>query len=322
MAILLFAEHENGTVKKATLQAASLAKAMADASGDSVEAIAINGTADGLAVLGEYGVSKVHNASDSSGGVFADMKHAAIVNEAAAAVGANVVVIAQSYDGKSIAPRVAVGLDAALLSGVTSVPDAANGYAVSRTANSGKGIETIKTSKDKVVVTVKVNSYRAEATGGSAEVVDFASSNDAGAGAVGTENVRASNKISITEADTVVSGGRGMKGPENWGLIEELAGLLGAGTSCSKPVADMDWRPHHEHVGQTGIQIAPNLYIAIGISGAIQHLAGVNSSKNIVVINKDPEAPFFKIADYGIVGDLFEVVPKITDAVKKVKGGA
>ncbi|MEZ4687853.1 MAG: electron transfer flavoprotein subunit alpha/FixB family protein, partial [Bacteroidia bacterium] len=199
--------------------------------------------------------------------------------------------------------------------------DPANNWEAARLAYSGKGVETTHATADKAIITVKANSYELKEQPTTAAIVafDFQSAGRS-LGAVAKEIVKAAEGISLTEAEIVVSAGRGMKGKENWGMIEEMAGLLGAATACSKPVADMEWRPHHEHVGQTGIQIAPNLYIAIGISGAIQHLAGVSSSKTIVVINKDPEAPFFKIADYGIVGDLFEVVPKLNEAIREIKG--
>ncbi|MCL4138395.1 UNVERIFIED_CONTAM: hypothetical protein GTU68_040521 [Idotea baltica] len=228
--------------------------------------------------------------------------------------------MAQTYNGRAIAPRVAVKLGAAALSGVIELVDSSQGFKSKRMTYSGKGVEEFNTSKEKLVITVKANGYKIEEnpTSLTIEPTSF-SPNEMNIGGIAREVIKASEGISLTEADNVVSAGRGMKGPENWGMIEELASLVGAATACSKPVADMDWRPHHEHVGQTGIQIAPNLYIAIGISGAIQHLAGVSSSKNIVVINKDPEAPFFKIADYGIVGDLFEVVPKLIESIKAAK---
>ena len=228
--------------------------------------------------------------------------------------------MAQTYNGRAVAPRVAVKLKAAPLSGVVSLVDAGNSFQSAKFSYSGKGVENFKVEKEKLVITVKNNGYHIaeNPTSVNIEEADYSpSSSDLDA--VAREIVRESTGISLTEADNVVSAGRGMKGPENWGMIEELASLIGAATACSKPTADMGWRPHHEHVGQTGIQVAPNLYIAIGISGAIQHLAGVSSSKNIVVINKDPEAPFFKIADYGVVGDLFDVVPRLIEAIKAAK---
>ena len=321
MSVLFFIEHSNGKIKNAIRQAATYAADLAAKMGTTANGVVL-GTADASAVseLGNFGIAKIFHASNNALDKFSSTAYAAAIQSVAKASGATVVVLSQTYDGKAIAPRLSVKLDTALLSGVMDLADPNNGFQVRRLTNSGKGIETIRTPKGGAVITVKPNSYKALEKGGSAsvEAFDFTpSSNDLQA--VGKEVHKASSKISITEADTVVSGGRGFKGPENWGLLLDFADALGAGTACSKPVADMDWRPHHEHVGQTGIQISPNLYIAIGISGAIQHLAGVNASKNIVVINKDAEAPFFKIADYGIVGDLFEVLPKLTEAVKKAK---
>lgn len=318
MSVLLYAEHSNGSVKKAVLQAATVGKALADQLGTDLVAVAFGpGAGSTAGDLGNYGVSKVLTAEGVA--AFNDQAYTAGIAAAAQQVGANAVVMAQTYNGKSVAPRLSVRLDAALLSGITSVPEAGNGFRATRLTNSGKGVETIRSNKGSVVITVRGNSVKESASGGSASVEALSGSFEA-KGAVSKGIEKSSGGISITEADIVVSGGRGIKGPENWSVLLDLAEALHAGTACSKPVADMDWRPHHEHVGQTGIQIGPNLYIAMGISGAIQHLAGVNSSKNIVVINKDPEAPFFKIADYGIVGDLFEVVPKMTARVKELKG--
>jgi electron transfer flavoprotein alpha subunit len=217
--------------------------------------------------------------------------------------------------GRSVAPRVAVRQNAGMVSGVVAFPELTNGFSVKRNVFSGKaqGVYAIKT--DKRVIGVMANSFAIQANDASAEVIEW--NGDAGSSKINVvETKKAGGAVPLPEAERVVSAGRGLKGPENWGMVEELAGLLDAQTACSRPVADMDWRPHHEHVGQTGIAIRPNLYIAVGISGAIQHLAGVNGSKVIVVVNTDPEAPFFKAADYGIVGDAFEVVPKLIEAAK------
>jgi electron transfer flavoprotein alpha subunit len=322
MAVLLFAENANGKFKKAVLEAAGYASELAGKLGVELHAVSIGPVAnDELARLGTYGVSKVHNITDPALAAFSDQGYTRAIGEVAKAIGAKSVVMAQSYNGKALAPRVAARLNAAMVSGATTNPIVeGTTLTVQRGVNSGKGLETIRTNRPTSVITVKMNSYGLKENPKSAAIENFAfasQGSDFGAKSLGV--VKTASKISVTEADTVISGGRGFKGPENWHHLEKLADLLGAATACSKPVADMDWRPHHEHVGQTGIQIAPNLYIAIGISGAIQHLAGVNSSKNIVVINKDPEAPFFKIADYGIVGDLFEVMPKFIAAVEKAK---
>lgn len=320
--VLLFAENASGQLKKPVFEAATYAHDLAKQMGTSVVAVSVGQVTDEeLTQLGKYGVEKVYKVSDSKLDAFANTAYAAAITAVAKQIGANVVVLPQSYNGRAIAPRVAVKLDAAAYSGVIALPETANAYASVRAAFSGKGVEKFQTSKSNLVITLKANGYHIAESPVACSIEAFAFSPEASAlDAVAKEIVKASAGISLTEADSVVSAGRGMKGPENWGMIEELATILGAATACSKPVADIGWRPHHEHVGQTGIQIAPNLYFAIGISGAIQHLAGVSSSKIIVVINKDPEAPFFKIADYGIVGDLFEVVPKLLEAVKKYRG--
>ena len=223
--------------------------------------------------------------------------------------------------GRAIAPGLSARLKAGLVSGATALPDTSNGFQVKKNVFSGKAMCTVSIKTPIKIISINPNIYPVTSTEGSSEIIQ--------------ENIQVSQPvvviksvsktagdIPLTEAEIVVSGGRGMKGPENWGPLEEIARLLHAATACSRPVADSGWRPHHEHVGQTGIAIAPNLYIAIGISGAIQHLAGVNRSKVIVVINKDPEAPFFKSADYGIVGDAFEILPRLIGAIKKLKGVA
>jgi electron transfer flavoprotein alpha subunit len=233
-------------------------------------------------------------------------------------MGATVLVFSNNVNGKAIAPRVAARLKAGLVSGAVALPDTAKGFVVRKNVFSGKAFANVSINTPIRVIALNPNSYPVKEGEGSAEIVPLTVSATPRVKVVST--TPASGHIPLTEAEIVVSGGRGLKGPENWGMIEELARVLGAATACSRPVADAHWRPHNEHVGQTGIAIAPNLYIAIGISGAIQHLAGVNRSKVIVVINKDPEAPFFKAADYGIVGDAFEVVPNMIEAVKKLKG--
>lgn len=324
MSILIFAENAGGQLKKPVFEAATYAYDLAQVSGEAVHAVSVGPVAPAeLEKLGTYGVSQVHQVSGDRLDSFVNAAYAAAVSAVAQAIDARVVVLPQTYNGRAIAPRIAVKLDAAIFSGVISLVDPAHGFDATRAAYSGKGIEELKTTRDRLVITVKANGYQVEEHPTAVSVAPFAFQPEAAdLDTVARELIKATEGISLTEAEIVVSAGRGMKGPENWGMIEELAGLLGAATACSKPTADMGWRPHHEHVGQTGIQIAPNLYIAIGISGAIQHLAGVSSSKNIVVINKDPEAPFFKIADYGVVGDLFEVVPRLIEAIKAVKATA
>jgi electron transfer flavoprotein alpha subunit len=321
MSVLLFAENTGGQFKKATLEAAGYAKAIAGMVGGDVHAVAFGSLEGGQSdQLGKYGVSKLHHITQAGFDKFQDASYTKAVAEIAQKVGAKVVVIPQSYNGRPLAARLAIRLNASLASGVNSLPEwNGSSFTVKRLCNSGKGIETVQTHREVSIFTLKTNSFGLKENATSI-AVEAATVADPGASkATPKELVKTSERLSITEAETVVSGGRGFKGPENWHVLLDLAEALVAGTACSKPVADMDWRPHHEHVGQTGIQIGPNLYIAMGISGAIQHLAGVNTSKNIVVINKDADAPFFKIADYGIVGDLFDVVPKMTEAVKRLK---
>jgi electron transfer flavoprotein alpha subunit len=277
------------------------------------------GTADNaeLAALGIYGASKIVHANNASFDNFDAGVVAKAIADAAEKVGAKTICISQTLTGKAVAPRVAVRLNAGIVSGAVSLPDA--DFVIKKAAFSGKAFAYMKINSDNKVISVVPNSVGANKGEGSASVenIDITPANSR---ITVKEVVRQQGNVApLPEAELVVSAGRGMKGPENWGIIEDLAAVLGATTACSRPVADVHWRPHHEHVGQTGVAIRPNLYIAIGISGAIQHLAGVNQSKCIVVINKDPEAPFFKAADYGIVGDAFEVVPKLTEAIKKFK---
>ncbi|MEM6346098.1 MAG: electron transfer flavoprotein subunit alpha/FixB family protein [Bacteroidota bacterium] len=316
--VLLFAEQSEGSFKKAVLEAATYGYDMAQKMGVSLEAVVV-GSADDAEIqkLGTYGVSKVYKVSDANPDSFINSAYAAAVTQVAKDTGAKVVVMTETYSGRAVAPRVTVKLDASPLNSLVSLVDPASHFDAARMAFSGKGMQELQANRDTIVVTVKSNGYKVSENPVAMNVEEVAYKGSFGVDAVVKEIIKASDGISLTEAESVVSAGRGMKGPENWPMIEELASLIGAATACSKPTADMGWRPHHEHVGQTGIQISPTLYIAIGISGAIQHLAGVSSSKNIVVINKDPEAPFFKIADYGIVGDLFEVVPKMLEAIKK-----
>ena len=276
---------------------------------------------DDLSALGKYGLTKVHMVADAALDQFDAQVFTKIIAQAVEASNASIIVFTHNTTAKAIAPRLSVKLNAGLVAGAVALPDLSSGFSVKKTVFSGKAFAHIAVNTDKKIISLNPNSFNIELGDLTAEVVQFAASIDAAKITVMGVN-KVSGDIALGEADIVVSGGRGLKGPENWGLVTELADLLGAATACSRPVADIHWRPHHEHVGQTGLAIAPNLYIAIGISGAIQHLAGVNRSKVIVVINKDPEAPFFKAADYGIVGDAFEVMPKIIDAVKKLKGVA
>ncbi|HWR33926.1 MAG TPA: electron transfer flavoprotein subunit alpha/FixB family protein, partial [Chitinophagaceae bacterium] len=283
------------------------------------EGIVLGTVSEDLSSLGKYGIKKIHQVSNDTLNHFDAQTYTKVIARVAEAANAKVIVFSNNVDGKAIAPRLSAKLKAGLVSGAVALPDTTNGFIVKKSVFSGKAFANVLLNTDIKIIALNPNAYQTTATDGIAEVVSFNAAVDAPKIKV-TNTIKASGEVLLTEAEIVVSAGRGMKGPENWGMIEELAKVLHAATACSRPVADANWRPHNEHVGQTGIAIAPNLYIAIGISGAIQHLAGVNRSKVIVVINKDAEAPFFKAADYGIIGDAFEVVPKLTASVKKLKG--
>ncbi|MGH1337361.1 MAG: electron transfer flavoprotein subunit alpha/FixB family protein [Aureispira sp.] len=314
MAVLVYAESLSGSIKKAALEAVTYGKQTAAALGTECIALTI-GQADDSDKLGQCGADKVYNVAASND--FDAQVYAGIIANAAKKLNADCVVFAHSSSGKSIAGRVSVRLEAGMVSSVITVPEGSN-FQVKKGVFSGKGFAIYEINTAIKVVTIAPNTFRPEETGSAVAVEQLEVEVPQGRIRV-KEQSTVDGVVPLPEAELVVSAGRGMKGPENWGIIEEMAGILGATTACSRPVADIDWRPHHEHVGQTGVAIRPNLYIAVGISGAIQHLAGVNQSKVIVVINKDPEAPFFKAADYGIVGDLFDVVPRLNAALKKFK---
>ena len=316
MSVLVYTESEQGAFKKAAFEVASYAKAVANQLGTTVTAVAIN-TAD-TSTLGNYGVDKVLNISNSQLDNFNADAYASAIKQAAEKEGAKVVIVSSTADSKYLAPLLAVGLEAGYASNVVEAPSSASPFTVKRTAFTNKAFETTQINTDVKIVGVSNNSFGLIENSGSASAEEFSPSiADFG---VTVESVdKASDKVTIADAETVISAGRGLKGPENWGMIEELADVLGAATACSKPVSDLGWRPHREHVGQTGKPVASNLYIAIGISGAIQHLAGINASKVKVVINTDPEAPFFKAADYGVVGDAFQVVPQLIEKLKAFK---
>jgi electron transfer flavoprotein alpha subunit len=322
MSVLVYIEHADGSVKKTSLEAVSYAKALSDKTSEGeVVAVALGSiSADELAKAGSAGASKVIHVDDAKLSAGIIQAHAEAVALVYKQVGAKTLILSKSSLGDAVAARLAIKLDAALVSNVVDLPETGSGYKVKRSIYTGKAFAETVVNKENKILAVKKNAVDLK-TDGPAAVVETLSlelSSDNFATNI-TSTDKATGEILLPEADIVVSGGRGMKGPENWGLIEELAKELGAATGCSKPVSDIGWRPHHEHVGQTGVKVAPTLYVAVGISGAIQHLAGVNSSKCIVVINKDAEAPFFKAADYGIVGDAFEVLPKLTEAVKALK---
>ncbi len=318
--VLVFVETDNKSIKKSSTEAVFYASKVASQLGGEAVALVLGPVNESeLATLGNFGASKVlHDNSDklAIGNILA---YADAISQASAKVNASVVVLAKSSLVDALAGRVAIKNGAAIATNVSELPDTSNGFVVKRAIFTGKAFANTSLSADKKILVIRKNAVSVEEKSASATIenVSFAIA-DANFALTQTKVEKASGEVLLPEAEIVVSGGRGLKGPENWGIIEDLAKTLGAATGCSKPVSDIGWRPHHEHVGQTGVKVSPNLYIAVGISGAIQHLAGVNSSKVIVVINKDAEAPFFKAADYGIVGDAFEVLPKLTEAFKKV----
>lgn len=321
MSVLIFIDQADGHVKKASLEALTYGADVAAQTGTTAEAVIIGTVNDDLADLGKYGVKKIHQVSGKGFNQFDSQVYANAIAQVATETGATVLVFSNNVNGKALAPRLSAKMKAGLVSGAVALPETSNGFIVKKNVFSGKAFANIAVNTAVKIIALSPNAYKTTAIDSKAEVVSFQA--EAATPKVKIVRVnKASGEVPLTEAEIVVSAGRGLKGPENWGVVEELAKLLHAATACSRPVADAHWRPHNEHVGQTGIAIAPNLYIAIGISGAIQHLAGVNRSKVIVVINKDPEAPFFKAADYGIVGDAFEVMPKFIAAVKKLKGVA
>ena len=318
MPVLIFIDTTDGHVKKASLEVLTYGAKVAKQLDTTAEAVVLGAVKDDLVALGKYGVTTIHHVASDILNHFDAQVYTNVIAQVANASGASVIVFSNNVDGKAIAPRLSVRLKAGLVAGAVALPDTSSGFVVKKIVFSGKAFANIAVNTAIKIISLSPNAYKIVAGEGAAEVVLFNAVVNTPKVKV-TNSTKASGEIPLTEAEIVVSAGRGMKGPENWGMVEELAKTLHAATACSRPVADANWRPHNEHVGQTGYAIAPNLYIAIGISGAIQHLAGVNRSKVIVVINKDPEAPFFKAADYGIVGDAFEVIPKLTAAIKKLK---
>ncbi len=322
MAVLSFVEISEGKIKKASVEAAYYGSKVADLLGsDSVALVLGEASSDELAALGTVGIKKVLHCNDGRFNNFDSRAFAKVVSEAANSSNADMVILSFNQNGKLLAPRISVRLKAAYVPGAVELPVFNGATAtVKKNVFSGKASAQYQLNTAKKVIAVNPNSLSPVKGSGAATIEAFSpsvSDSDFTTTVKGTDKI--TGTIPLSEAELVVSAGRGLKGPENWGMIEELAKELGAATACSRAVADVDWRPHHEHVGQTGLTIRPNLYIAAGISGAIQHLAGVNGSKVIVVINTDPEAPFFKAADYGIVGDAFQVVPKLIEEYKKFK---
>ena len=321
MSVLVYTENWDGKFKKLSYEMVSFAAAIAKEMGSSLTALSIGHVADEeLKSLGKYGANKVLNVQDDRFESLDNKALADAVAKAAEAEGAKVIIFAHNNEGKAIAPRLSVRMNAGMVSGVNGLPVSVEPFVVRKKLFTGKAFANIQIKTDVKVITFAQNSYQIVEQDGSVaiEAFDPQLADDEFHTTVKETN-KITGKVILTDAEIVVSGGRGLKGPENWGILEELAGLLDAGTACSRPVADEGWRPKEEHVGQTGKIIAPNVYFAIGISGAIQHLGGVNSSKVIVAVNKDPEAPIFEAADYGIIGDLFKVVPQLIDAVKEMK---
>ena len=318
MSVLIFIDTAEGHIKKASLEAICYGAKIAGQLGTSAEGVVLGTVKDDLASLGKYGVIKIHHVNNELLNHLDAQIYTKVIAQVAEQTGAKVIVFSNNVDGKAIAPRLSVRLKAGLVSGAVALPDTSNGFVIKKNVFSGKAFANISVNTEIKIIALNPNAFQTIAREGTAEVTISQVTVDTAKVKVTAVN-KVSGAVPLTEAEIVVSAGRGMKGPENWGMIEELAKLLHAATACSRPVADAHWRPHNEHVGQTGTAIAPTLYIAIGISGAIQHLAGVNRSKVIVVINKDPEAPFFKAADYGIAGDAFEVVPKMIEAIKKLR---
>lgn len=317
MAILVFVESAEGKVRKTSIEAVAYAHAM----GGPVTAIALGAVdKEELEALGKYGAQKVLHASDSKLNEGIIQAYAAVLTKAMHDENADILVLANSSLGTPVAARVAAKVGASLAANVVELPDTSSGFVVKRSIYTGKAFARVELSSAKKVIGIRKNAAEVKEVGSAVQATPYAVTlSDADFATKILSSEKATGEVLLPEANIVVSGGRGMKGPEHWGILEELAHTLHAATGCSKPVSDMGWRPHHEHVGQTGVKVAPQLYIAIGISGAIQHLAGVNSSKWIVVINKDADAPFFKAADFGIVGDAFDVIPKLTAALKAAK---
>ncbi len=318
MSILIYAESAEGKFRKVAFELASYAKKIAETSGTTVTAVTIN-TSD-VSELSKYGVDKVLKVTNDKLSGFSAKAYADVIKQAAQKEDSKIILLSSTTDSIYLSPLVAVALEAGFASNVVALPISTSPFQVRRNAFSNKAFNITEINTDIKIIGLAKNSYGIFESASTLTEEDFNPTIGENDFAIKVESVeKGSGKVSLADADIVVSGGRGLKGPENWGLIEDLASVLGAATACSKPVSDLDWRPHAEHVGQTGKPVAANLYIAIGISGAIQHIAGINASKVKVVINTDPEAPFFKVADYGIVGDAFDIVPRLTEKLKAFK---
>jgi len=319
MSVLIFVDQADGLIKKSSYEALTYGVQLAEQIGVSAEAVVLGTVTDDLSALGRFGVKKVYHVSNNLLDHLDTGVYTSTLADVVKSSGADVLILSHNLTGRAIASRVAARLKAGLVTGAIALPETSKGFVVKKSVFSGKAFANINILTAIKIITLSPNSFTTISGEGKATVTQMDIS-------IATPRVKVTSvnkvigEVPLTEASIVVSGGRGLKGPENWGMIEDLAHVLHAATACSRPVADANWRPHHEHVGQTGVQIAPDLYVAIGISGAIQHLAGVNRSKKIVVINKDAEAPFFKAADYGIVGDAFEIVPQLTKEIRKMNG--
>jgi electron transfer flavoprotein alpha subunit len=321
MSVLVYAESAEGKFKKVAFELVSYAKKVAESMSTTVTAVTIN--MSDSSELGKYGAHKVLKVSDDKLKNFSAKAYADVIHQAVTKEGASVVIVSSTTDSLYLAPLLAISSNAGFASNVVSLPISLSPFQVKRTAFSNKAFNFTEINTEVKVLSIAKNSFGMVENALTVNQEDFSPSiNDADFAVKVTGVEKSSGKVTIADADVVVSGGRGLKGPENWGMIEELAGVMGAATACSKPVSDLGWRPHSEHVGQTGKPVATNLYIAVGISGAIQHIAGINSSKVKVVINSDPEAPFFKVADYGVVGDAFDVLPKLISKLKEFKANS
>lgn len=318
MSILIYAESAEGKFKKAAFELASYAKKIAEQTGTTVTALTLN--INDIASLSKYGVDKVLKVTNDRLNTFNAKAYADVIKQSAQKENSKFILLSSSTDSLYLAPLVAVSLEAGYASNVIALPKSLSPFHVKRNAFSNKAFNITEITADIKILAIAKNSYGIFESTSNLSEEDFSPTLNDDDFSIKIEAVdKATGKVTIADAEIVVSGGRGLKGPENWGMLEELASVLGAATACSKPVSDLGWRPHSEHVGQTGKLVAANLYIAIGISGAIQHIAGINSSRIKVVINSDPEAPFFKVADYGVVGDAFDIVPKLTQKLKEFK---
>jgi electron transfer flavoprotein alpha subunit len=318
MSLLIYAESQEGKFKKVAFELASYAKSIAQSTGTTVTAVTIN--ASNTSELSKYGVDKIVKVTSDKLNNFSAKAYADVIKQVAQKENAQIVVLSSTTDSLYLAPLVAVNLEAGFASNVVGLPVSITPFQVKRTAFSNKAFNITEIATNVKVLAISKNSFGLVENPTAATEEDFNPSLNEADFSIKTENIeKTTGKVTIADADIVVSGGRGLKGPENWHILEDLATALGAATACSKPVSDLGWRSHSEHVGQTGKPVASNLYIALGISGAIQHIAGINASKVKVVINTDAEAPFFKVADYGIVGDALEIVPRLTQKIKEFK---